>query len=75
MHYRKYTLDELYAALDAAQTLHGIIHDNMVADTNTEIYWRFIGDLECQMADMQDDIIRRVMPAERIQIRVEVEAA
>jgi hypothetical protein len=72
MHYRKYTLDELYAALDAAQMLHSIIHDNMVADTHTDIYWRFIGDLECQMADMQDEITRRANPPERIQIVVEV---
>lgn len=72
MHYQKYTTDELYAAHDAAQTFHGTIFNRMVADPDTGTYWKFLCDLEWEMAAMQNELTRRANPPERIFIQVEV---
>lgn len=72
MHYRTYSTDDILDAMIAIELLRRIFHKPMSNDTDK---WDFLGSLEVEHAALQLELTRRVMPAERIRIHVEVEAA
>lgn len=72
MHYQRYTDSELAAAIAGAETLLSIVHTPMSEDTDK---WDFLCSLEAELAAMRHERVTRAMPAERIAIPVEVEAA